>query len=474
MKEKQQGVNPFLPSYEYIPDGEPHVFGERLYLFGSHDKFGGEAFCMNDYVCYSAAESNLREWRFEGTIYCKKQDPRNSAEKYNMYAPDVVKGTDGKFYLYYCLEPFPQIAVAVCDEPAGKYEFLGFVKYQDGTVLGEREGDCIQFDPGIFIDDDQEIYLFSGNAPRKDTDTALKNSQVMRLKKDMLTLKTEPEALLPSIRNSVGTGFEGHEFFEASSARKINGVYYLIYSSVNSHELCYAVSEKPDRDYRYGGTIISIGDIFYNGREAKDALNYIGNTHGGIECVKGKWYVFYHRQTNRTQFSRQACAEEIEILNDGEIPQVEMTSCGLNGEPLRSKGQYDAYIACNLRGKNGARFSHPMALSDIDPYFTQEGGDREETPNQYIRNMTDGAVAGFKYFDIKGVNRIGVSVRGNGEGKICVKKTLTGESIGEIEIRAIQEWKEFEGEVRITNEVTGLDFEYNGTGYIDFRFFEFI
>ncbi len=36
----QEGVNPFLPSWEYIPDGEPHLFNGRVYLFGSHDRFG--------------------------------------------------------------------------------------------------------------------------------------------------------------------------------------------------------------------------------------------------------------------------------------------------------------------------------------------------------------------------------------------------------------------------------------------------
>lgn len=45
-----QAVNPYLPSYEYVPDGEPHVFGDRVYLYGSHDRFGGKRFCENDYV----------------------------------------------------------------------------------------------------------------------------------------------------------------------------------------------------------------------------------------------------------------------------------------------------------------------------------------------------------------------------------------------------------------------------------------
>lgn len=53
--------------------------------------------------------------------------------------------------------------MAVCDTPAGKYEFLGVVKDKQGGIIGEREGDTIQFDPGVFIDDDGTIYLYSGN-----------------------------------------------------------------------------------------------------------------------------------------------------------------------------------------------------------------------------------------------------------------------------------------------------------------------
>ena len=74
-----------------------------------------------------------------------------------------------------------------------------------------------------------------------------------------------------------------------------------------------------------------------NGDVGKDpdgkAINYTGNTHGGIVQINGEWYIFYHRQTNEHQFSRQGCAERIEILKDGSIPQVEMTSCGLNDGP---------------------------------------------------------------------------------------------------------------------------------------------
>ena len=67
--EKNQAFNPFLPSYEYIPDAEPRVFGNRVYIYGSHDKFNGISFCLLDYVCWSAPVDDLSDWRYEGVIY---------------------------------------------------------------------------------------------------------------------------------------------------------------------------------------------------------------------------------------------------------------------------------------------------------------------------------------------------------------------------------------------------------------------
>ena len=43
---KKQAFNPYLPSWEYVPDGEPYVFGDRVYVYGSHDYYNGYVFCM--------------------------------------------------------------------------------------------------------------------------------------------------------------------------------------------------------------------------------------------------------------------------------------------------------------------------------------------------------------------------------------------------------------------------------------------
>ena len=112
------GANPFLPEWEYVPDGEPHVFGDRVYLYGSHDRFGAPIFCVGDYVCWSAPVDDLTAWREEGVIYRRGQDPANRLGLRLLFAPDVARGADGRYYLFYAFDFMGTIGVAVCDTPA--------------------------------------------------------------------------------------------------------------------------------------------------------------------------------------------------------------------------------------------------------------------------------------------------------------------------------------------------------------------
>ena len=73
-RESMQAFNPYLPSWEYIPDAEPYVFGDRIYIYGSHDRFNAPIFCMNDYVCWSAPVDDLSNWSYSGVIFRKNQD----------------------------------------------------------------------------------------------------------------------------------------------------------------------------------------------------------------------------------------------------------------------------------------------------------------------------------------------------------------------------------------------------------------
>lgn len=475
----KQVFNPYLPLYEYVPDGEPHVFGDRVYIYGSHDAFNGKKFCPNDYVCYSAPVTDLTDWRYEGVIYKKTQDPRMSDGRHELWAPDVVQGKDGRYYLYYCPDDsIRSIGVAVSDSPAGHYEFYGLVRDSNGGILGERQGDTIAFDPGVFIDDDGEIYLYSGNGPRtkREIGKEPKASIVATLCDDMTTLKTEPKKLLPLLGESEGSGFEGHEFFEASSIRKIDGRYYLIYSSLTNHELCYAVSNRPDEGFRYGGVVISNCDLF-PGRNGKP-LACFGNNHGGLEKIGGKYYIFYHRETNRSICCRQGCAEEVKFIPGGVIPQVEMTSCGLNGGPLKAEGTFSAGIACNLYGKVTPTYSHPMAMMNRHPYITQDGPDWSyeqggEPPRSYIANGKDGLVAGFKYFDLTGAEKITVRLRGSAKGRLFIRTDPQGEALAEVDVHPSKDWTSYTSSLAPCTGVQALYLCYEGRGRLDILDFSF-
>ena len=491
MNQKKQALNPYLPLDVYIPDGEPHVFGDRVYVFGSHDKEGGDAFCMLDYEVFSAPVEDLSDWRSEGIIYRADQDPTHSEKYKYMYAPDVVRGNDGRYYLYYALAGgcfTGPIHVAVCDTPAGKYEYYGEVRNPDGTTF-ERG---ITFDPGL-LNDDGKIYLYYGwalAAPqmRHQTPEALaemrqmmkqvemamfekteeqlaaepegvQGANVVRLADDMLTVIEGPKRIAPGMIDAAGTSFEDHAFFEASSMRKIGDTYYYIYSSEVNHELCYATSRYPDRDFTYGGVIISNGDIGYQGRKEEDRLALTGNNHGSIEQINGQWYIFYHRHTNKTSYSRQGCAEKIRILADGTIPQVEMTSCGLNDGPLLPEGTYPAPIACNLTNGKLPHISQNGVEDDI-AYITCADGER------LIRDISDGTMIGYKYFSFDGASTFGVEIRGEAEGTLRVR--VGEDAVGEICITPAAEWTL--RTVDVAAEGTqGLFLEYAGSGRFDLR-----
>lgn len=355
-------------------------------------------------------------------------------------APDCCRGSDGRYYLYYCCSGKAFTGVAVCDSPAGKFEFYGHVRHGNGRLYGREKGDCFPFDPGV-LNDGGRVFLYSGFSPAggllrlgvdlMSREKGARGSQCVELEADMLTVRAV-RPLLPGTKNSRGTGFEGHEFYEASSMRRFDGRYYCIYSSVRSHELCYAVSDRPDGGFSFGGVLHSNADLGVNGNT--QAMNFWGNNHGSVERINGAYYVFGHRQTNQRETNRQGVAERLTMEEDGRFSQAEMTSCGLNGGPL-GKGKYEAGIACNLIAGSGAEkstFFRNRRKRARYPYITQDGGDREDAPAQYIRNLRDGAVAGYKYFACD-CSEIVLEARGAGRIEVRFARTGPPEAVLEID-----------------------------------------
>ena len=156
-------ANPYLPLWEYIPDGEPYVFEDpdnpgkfRVYIYGSHD-IEKTTYCGRDQVVWSAPVDDLRRWRFDGVIFESRLDatgaPLNADGKGDiLYAPDVVEtvAPDGKktYYLY----PNTQAAgrngmIARADRPDGPFTVCNWDPKDPTRTTG-----VLGFDPAAFVD----------------------------------------------------------------------------------------------------------------------------------------------------------------------------------------------------------------------------------------------------------------------------------------------------------------------------------
>lgn len=383
-------ANPYLPNWEYIPDGEPRVFGDRIYVYGSHDRKDSIDFCDYKLKVWSAPVSDPTKWVCHGDIF-RSRDGHDSPSDVDwtdelLFAPDVVE-RGGKYYLYaYIMNA--KGCVAVADRPEGPFRLLSRYEYDipnhydNGTFI----------DPGVLVDDDGRVYIYCG----------YQGSYMCELKDNMY------EAVPGSYKLDIIPTAEPHRFFEACSPRKINGTYYLIYSPQRGSCLDYATSDSPTGPFTYRGTIIDNGIDFPG-----------GNDHGSVCCVNGQWYIFYHRMTNGTIMSRRGCVERIEILPDGTIPQVEMTSLGFE-ESLNPYDFTQADTACVLKG--GCYITETSVF---------------ERP---IVNVTDGCVMGWKYFDFgedfaSKTMQIRLKLRGTGSrGRVHVRlDSEDGEELGTVD-----------------------------------------
>ena len=483
---KKQVFNPYLPSWEHVPDGEPHIFGDRLYVYGSHD--GGHSFCELDYVLWSAPLTDLSDWRYEGVIYRKDQDPINGAAwqgqippldpyyqslpgPHTLFAPDAAEGPGGRYYLYYSLDFSNLISVAVADKPEGPFEFLSYVTYADGSVPKEGR----KFDPAILVEK-SGIYLYygfcpEGTLPGEEEGQVFEGAMAVRLADDMHTVISKPVCVANGCDTAKGTDYQEHPFFEAYSIRHFGDLYYFVYSSLQGHELCYGVSKDPLGHFLYQGVLLSNADIGYKGNKNADC--YWGNNHGGLVCLNGDLYIFGHRQTHGNEFNRQGIAEKVPIEENGRLGQARLTSCGLNGGPLKDRGWYPAYIACSLMGPDRDHIGHvmnggpsaqaPDPPSDW-PYITEEGN------KSYIKNMQAGSTCAFRSFSF-GQDRYQITIEARGRGvlevhfdqeKSPVASTLTVDS---------GDWAKCADELTASSGVHALSFTVK-EGQVDLAGFE--
>ncbi|PQV49453.1 glycosyl hydrolase family 43 [Jejuia pallidilutea] len=288
--------NPFI-THMYTADPSARVFNDTLYVYPSHDPDNADWFDMVDWHVFSTTD--MENWTDHGVALDIKDV--KWAEKY-AWAPDCIKVND-KYYFYFPTDQF-HIGVALSDKPTGPFvDPLGkpLISMDTKGVVCNRDF----IDPGVFIDDDGQAYLYMGQLV----------VNAIKLNKDMISYDGEVHLL-------EGTD----DFFEASWMHKYKGKYYLSYVGT-SGEIKYCMSDNPLGPFEYKGVIL-------------EKMNS-GTNHHSIVEYKGQWYMFYHNsdlyfknhpeveekfgwghEGSPHPFRRSICFDKLYYNEDGTIQKV--------------------------------------------------------------------------------------------------------------------------------------------------------
>jgi len=408
-------MNPILPLEHCIPDGEPRVGPDgRLYLYGSCDTPGDTTYCSRVYRVFSTAD--LERWKDHGP--CFSVEASHFGPDGMLYAPDCIE-VAGRHYLAYCGDS-GQEGLAVGDAPSGPF--------REARAVPTADGDSI--DPALFRDDDGHVYYLWGQFRLRGA----------RLLDDLSG--PDPTTLQTNLLDE-----DRHGFHEAASLRKRDGWYYLVFADISRGRptaLAYAMGRSPLGPYAKRGVIID--------NAACDPESW--NNHGGICEFGGQWYVFYHRSSRKSRYSRRACCEPIHFNPDGTIDEVPMTTQGPSG-PLDPRRWTEASRFCAGHGN-----LHVQARG-IDP-----ANDRHR---EWLGGAVRGDWAAFRYFRFTGdleefVVEAGSAARG---GRIELRLDgPEGPSIGRCDVEASrgwQDWRTFRCPVRnVPNDVRALFLVFSG------------
>jgi len=300
--------NPLIPGY--FADPTIKKFGDTYYLYATTDGSGAgfgpsQVWTSKDFV----------NW----TIL-----PMNWPDSHWIWAPDVIKAADDKYYLIYS-QPC-QLYCGVSDTPRGPWK----------NILGESEAvlvpdrfveNAITLDGQTFTDDDGSVYLYWGT-------WGIYKGFGCGAGKMTPDMKGFSETRL--IPNTEVT-----DFFEAPFVLKRDGVYYFMYSSGSCHDhtyrVQYATADKPLGPYVYRGCIL----------ETSADSTVHGPGHHSVLQEGDDYYIVYHRHDNPQStrgFHRQIAADRLVFGADGSIRKVTPTHEGIGAlAPLTIRSENLAY-----------------------------------------------------------------------------------------------------------------------------------
>lgn len=425
-------ANPYLPMWERIPDAEPRIFPdpdtgeERVYVYGSHDASDVTRYCGYDYIVWSAPLSDMSDWRYEGQAFHRdwlagvineKGEPHVVHPSESLYAPDVVYNpVTKKYYLYaftamerdgaggvnlqYGGDGSARIFVGESTRPAGpftdKITFCQAGWHDDGSPISKENPPADYtgtmytannpqhlggFDPGVLVDVVETDAAGNPTKVRTYLYWGFLWPYAVELDEDMVTMKPGTMKAGDAVIGSSIAPVNGPgRFFEASSIRRIDDTYVLIYARSGPivdgvegaptafSQLGYGISKTPLGPFEYKGIIVdNRGEWLRNDDIPYGMTGNVfdwrqDNTHGNMVNVNGQWFVLYHRSTgggggaapgvnNRMGSHRQATAEAVEVSYDasGElhISRAQTTSQGFGINGLDPYREHDAGIICH-------------------------------------------------------------------------------------------------------------------------------
>ena len=288
-------VNMPIVQTKYTADPSPLVMGDTLFLYTSHDSSPDEivdpnerssaGFFMYNWLLWSTTD--MANWTAHGAVASLKDFSWRTRDNGAWAIQTVYR--NGKYYLYAPLHGHG-IGVLVSDSPYGPF------RDPLGKPLVWQQEHWEDIDPTVFVDDDDQAYMYWGNP----------NTYYVLLNDDMISVKGDIHKL----------DYRLDHYQEGPWFYKRNGHYYLAYATTCCPEaLGYAMSDKPTGPWQSKGYIMRPTD--------RDRGN-----HPGICDYKGHSYVFgqnydlMHLETFEHHERRSVSATEIQYQPDGTISEV--------------------------------------------------------------------------------------------------------------------------------------------------------
>ena len=290
--------NPILPGY-FADPSIIHYRGE-WFLYATMDPWGGETLGL-------WRSRDFRNWTFSTPNWPTKSaatSPTSNDSK--VWAPSVVQGRDGRFWMYVSVGS--EVWVGVADHPAGPWRDAHGGK---PLIPGNYRPGFHMIDAEAFIDDGQ-AYLYWGSG----LNWVNGHCFVVKLKPDMISFDGEPRDVTPP------------HYFEGPFMVKRNGHYFLTYSwgntTTDTYQIRYAVGDSPLGPFREPDDAPLLA--------TDRARGVISPGHHAVFRAGDADFVLYHRQSLPFTLGgplvlRQVAVDRLQIVGD-RIARVTPTNKG--------------------------------------------------------------------------------------------------------------------------------------------------